>query len=217
MTAWRRHAAAMALLAALMALFTINRAGLPAVHLWNRALADAAFVLLCLILCLGPLARLAPRLPSFLAWRRELGLWCALAAAAHVTVYAAGALGWNWLGFFSEQTHHLGLSLLKNAYAVANWLGAAALVLLAVLALTSNDWSQRALRWSGWKFLQQQTYTAFALTLLHAGAFLYAIIQSGHGVFPTAYWGGGLAALILQVAGFVWTVRRQRARPSNPP
>jgi DMSO/TMAO reductase YedYZ heme-binding membrane subunit len=71
----RRHLATIVFLTGLAWFFTVGRAGMHPVHLWNRAFADAAYVLLCLTLAIGPVVRWAPRLWPLLPWRRELGIW----------------------------------------------------------------------------------------------------------------------------------------------
>ncbi|MEW5987991.1 MAG: ferric reductase-like transmembrane domain-containing protein [Chloroflexota bacterium] len=195
--------------AALVWFFTLGRQGLHPIHLWNRALADAAYVLLCLILVIGPLAQFAPSVSALLPWRRELGVGFTALAIAHVLVYAQGDFG----RFFVGQEQHQSF-LLHNAFAAANWIGLLALIYAIVLALTSNDASQRLLG-RGWKFLQQQSYTLFILTLLHAGLLLYLFIREGFGLFRPLFWLGGLATVSLQLVGYTHTVYRQAQRRSR--
>lgn len=209
MKAWHRHLLTLVLLGVLVWLFTLGRAGLHRVHLWNRIFADAAFVLLCLALIIGPVVRFVPRLSPLLPWRRELGIWCTVAALLHVAIYAEGAYDWNVLRFF-VRTRGRETVVLKNALAMGNWIGAAAILYAVVLALTSNDFSQRLLRAGPWKLLQQQTYTLFVLTLLHTGIFLYAVMQTRRGIFPYVFWIGAALTAGMQVAGYIQTVRNSR-------
>jgi len=208
MTTWQRHTLSVLAVGLLVLIFTSGRYNLPEVHLWNRAFADAAFVLLCLTLAIGPAARFVPGLGVLLPLRRELGIWLTIAAVIHVGIYLAGALDWNVLGFFVDLAHHPPV-LLRNAFGVANWLGGLAMLYLIVLALTSNDASMRALG-RGWKFLQQQSYTLIILAALHSGVLIYLVIDQGHGVFPAVFWATAAAAAVLQIAGFIRTVVFQR-------
>lgn len=173
------------------------------VHLWNRAFADASFVLLCLIVAVGPLARIVPKLQSLMAWRREFGVWCAVAALIHVAIFAK-AFDYNPVGFFAKLGER-GWALQKTPAAVANWVGLPALALIAALALTSNDFSRKKLG-RGWKQLQQQTYTVFILSALHTAIFAALLHNKGSGVFVPVMWGGIVLALAARMAGFAQTV-----------
>lgn len=206
MKTWFRHLTAILLLAALSWLFASGREDLHPVHLWNRRIADAAFVLLCLTLFIGPAGRFVPALNVFLPWRRELGIAFAVGAGLHVLIYVRG-VEWDWLRFFARAEGGETV-LLQNAYAAANWIGLIALLYGLVLAVTSNNLSQRLLG-RGWKFLQQQSYTLFMLTVLHAGVLLYLAIETGYGIFRPVFWGLTLLTIFLQVAGYIRAVRGQ--------
>lgn len=201
---WYRHPLTVLLLAGVTELFTLGRLDLPSVHLWNRALADSAFVLLCITLIIGPAVRFVRQLGPLLAWRRPLGIWSTIGAGLHVAIYLQGAYDWNLFKFFAGNNH---------AFVVANYVGAAALLYAVILALTSNDLFQRLLRGGAWKLLQQQSYTLFALTVLHAGAFLYVLTQLGFGIFPYVYWAGLASTTGMQLAGYVRTVLRYMDHP----
>ncbi len=218
MTTWQRHAISLILLGLLVLIFTAGRADLPDVHLWNRAFADASFVLLCLTLAVGPAARFLSSFSPLLPLRRELGIWLTVAAAVHVIIYLDGALSWNVLGFFFDLNHSHPV-LLRNPFGAANWVGLVALIYLIALALTSNDASMKLLG-RGWKFLQQQSYTLYVLAVIHAAVLIYLVIERGHGIFPPVFWAVAAVAAALQVGGYVRTVvlhnrrRRSDAGPS---
>src|SRR5574341_1920998 len=144
MNGGQRHLISIFLMIALVALFTLGRADIHPVHRWNRAFADAAFVMLCLTLALGPLARFTRVSGGLLNLRRELGIWLAVAAGIHVVIYLVPALQGNPLGFFMETTH-AGTELRRDVFAASDWVGLIALVYLIVLAITSSDAAQRAL------------------------------------------------------------------------
>lgn len=211
MATWQRHSIALIILGLLVLIFTMGRFDLPDAHLWNRAFADAAFVLLCVTLAIGPAARWITGLAALLPLRRELGVWLTVAAAIHVGIYWGSALGWNFFGFFADLAHHPPV-LLRNAFGVANWVGLLAWLYLAVLALTSNDASMRTLG-RGWKFLQQQSYTLLVLAVIHAAALIYLVIDQGHGIFPPVFWAAAATSAVLQIAGFVRTVIVRRRQP----
>jgi DMSO/TMAO reductase YedYZ heme-binding membrane subunit len=172
----------------------------------HAALADVSLVLLCLILMLGAVARLVPRLRSVVPWGRELGIGMFVTAGLHVALLIGPDE--NVIGFFREVIFPEREES-PSMWTGANWAGALALGYALVLAATSNDWSQRKLR-RGWKFLQRQAYTLFVLTWIHTAAFV--LLGAGHGasLFVWLFWGVTTAAVVAQLAGFVHTVRAPR-------
>ncbi len=131
-----------------------------------RGLGSAAFLLLTLILCIGPLCRLDRRFLPFLYNRRHLG----------VTMFS---LGLAHGGFALFQFHALGkvsplVSLLtanKDFGALADFpfqpLGMLALVLLFAMAATSHDFWLRNLTPPVWKSLHMSVYAAYVLLIAH--------------------------------------------------
>jgi sulfoxide reductase heme-binding subunit YedZ len=111
--------------------------------------------LLIIALALTPLIQLFPNATP-LRWlirhRRAIGVAAFGYAALHTALYL-GAMG------------NLD-DVLAEALAIGIWPGWAALALMLPLALTSNDWSMRALK-AGWKRLQRLAYPAAVLTLVH--------------------------------------------------
>lgn len=209
---WIRSLLALLLTALLVWLSTLGREDLAQVHTWNRAFADAAYLLLCLTLMLGPLARFWKEISSSLAWRRELGIAFTASAILHVVIYAQ-TYDYNFLRFFTRQDH-LTTFLAHDAFAAAMWIGLFALLYALVLTITSNNFSQRLLG-KGWKFLQQQSYTLFVLSMLHTFLLLYLVIQMGFGAFKPLFWIASFLAISLQLAGYFKTVylasRQRRA------
>ena len=127
-----------------------------------RALGAAAFTLLHVILCIGPLARLDRRFLPLLYNRRHLGVMMFTLALGH--------------GVFSiVQFHALGtlnplVSVLVSnpRYATIGQLpfqpfGLAALVILFVMAATSHDFWLHNLTAPVWKALHMCVYVAYAL------------------------------------------------------
>ncbi len=215
-----RYALAFLLFALLSGLFSWGRWEMHPVHFWNRIVADASFALLCLTLIIGPAAQFIPRLWPLLPWRRELGVVAALAALAHVIIYMR-VFRWNPMGFFFRLEAG-GSTLLRDAFASSNWVGLLALAIMLVLGVTANDLSQRWLG-RGWKFLQQQNYTLFALTVMHVLLFLYLVYQRrgperDNLIYP-AFWWLTLVTVGFQTAGYiraVWLNARRRGIIRRP-
>ena len=205
--AWIRHALMVLLLGGLTWIFSVGRVQMHPVHRWNRAFADAAFMMLCLTLAIGPASRFNRSIAKLLPWRRELGLGLTAAAVVHVIIYAS-AFEWNFLRFVLRVEHNERF-LLDNVFAAANWVGVIALGYLIVLALTSNNLSQRLLG-RGWKFLQQQTYTVFILAIVHAGLLAHLAYQQKETTFLPVFWIAALGTGALQIAGYLKTVREQQ-------
>jgi DMSO/TMAO reductase YedYZ heme-binding membrane subunit len=199
--------AAVGLTAALTLVFVwIGRPEGDYLPLSHRALADVSLVLLCLILMLGAVARLVPRLRPVVPWGRELGIGMFVTAGLHVALLLPSDD--SVFGFFREVIFP-GRSESPSLGTGANWVGAVALGYALVWAAISNDWSQRKLR-RGWKFVQRQAYTLFVLTWIHTAAFV--LVGAGHdaSLFAWLFWGITMTAVVAQFAGFVHTVRAPR-------
>lgn len=210
-----RHLAAISVVLVLILLFRWGRLNSNVEWqrtVWNLVLADTSFVLLCLILMLGPVGRFLPRMRRYVPWGRELGIGMFVTAGLHVVLLLERG-DWNVLRFFFEEgTDNIsfrktGLELIKqDLWAAVNWVGLFALAFALVLAATSNDFAQRQLG-RGWKFVQRQTYTLFVVTWLHTAGFLILIYLRP--VFRW-FWVFTTLALVAQFAGFVHTVRSPR-------
>jgi sulfoxide reductase heme-binding subunit YedZ len=197
----------------------------PDMRLW-RALGDAAVVLLFASLAMGPAARLSSVAARALSWRRQVGVWAALAAFAHSLLAIDGWARWSvrrFLGY--EFVPELGREVrLEPGFGLANLVGLVAAGWLVVLLATSSD---RAVRWlgpRGWKWLHGGSNVVFYLVVLHSGYFLFMhYTASFHRAVPDENWFRfpmlGLAAVVLALkwAAFTRTVRRSRARAVSPP
>lgn len=131
-----------------------------------RATGTLSFLLLSLILCLGPLARLSPRFKPWLFNRRHLGVTTFLIAMVHAGLVVM------WYHGFSE-TNPLVSVLVSNprydnlAGFPFESLGLAALILLFLLAATSHDFWNANLGPGLWKGLHMSVYVAYALLVAH--------------------------------------------------
>ena len=133
-----------------------------------RGLATAAFLLLHIILMIGPLCRLNPRFLPLLYNRRHMGVSMFILALAHSI-------------FSIIQFHTLGdvnplISLLvsNGQYAsLVNFpfqpLGLLALLILLIMAATSHDYWLSNLSAPTWKAIHMLVYVAYGLIVLHVG------------------------------------------------
>ncbi|MEM6523132.1 MAG: Rieske 2Fe-2S domain-containing protein [Bacteroidota bacterium] len=125
-----------------------------------------AFLLLHLILIIGPLARLNPKFLIILYNRRHLGVTMFLMAAIHGVF---SILNFHSLGdtnplksvFLSNLQYN---SLINFPFQV---LGFFALVILALMATTSHDFWLKNLGPRVWKSLHMMVYLAYAMIILH--------------------------------------------------
>lgn len=210
-----RHVFALALLIGITVVFLFLRSDVHALHRFNRSVADASYLLLCLTLILGPLVKMVPRLRFLLPWRRELGIAFTVSALVHVVIYAR-SFNWSLLRFFAESNQNGGTRLLENAFAISNIIGVIALLYALVLFVTSNDFAQNILG-KGWKFLQQQSYTLFVLVILHFALFIYMVTdgESADPFVKPVFLAGGILTIFFQLSGYfltVWQRSRQRRR-----
>ena len=131
-----------------------------------RALGSGAFVLLHVILSIGPLARLDSRCLPFLFNRRHLGVTMFTLAAAHgvfsiIQFHAIGDV--NPLVSVLTSNTSLG-SLSRFPFQP---LGVAALVILFLMAATSHDFWLANLTAPVWKTLHMLVYAAYGLIVAH--------------------------------------------------
>ena len=156
-----------------------------------RAFGATALLLLHVVLAIGPLARLDRRFLPLLWNRRHLGVTMFLFALAHG-------------GFALFQFHALGdrnpfVSLLSSnghfdslAQFPFQPLGAAALVILFLMAATSHDFWLAQLTAPVWKALHTGVYLAYALVVAHVAL---GVLQDERAPALAILLGAGLFAL----------------------
>ncbi len=157
-----------------------------------RGIGTCALLLLHVVLSIGPLCRLFPRLLPLLYNRRHLGVTMFLVALAH--------------GVFSIfQFHSLGdlnplVSVLisNTQYAsLSNFpfqpLGLAALVILFLMAATSHDFWLANLTAPVWKRLHMMVYVAYGLIVAHV---LLGVLQAETNPLLTAMLGIGMLVVL---------------------
>lgn len=201
---WRqrlyRHLRLALIAAALQASFYLMT---PPPDVRHRASLSSAYVALAFLawaLLLGPLNVLRSRPnPVSFDLRRDVSIWAGTFALIHtaigLTVHLRGRM---WMYFFS--TLHP-LALQKTRFGFANYSGLVAALLFVELLLISNDLSLRSFGVKRWKTLQQMSYLAFALTIVHGWAF--QTIEDRKLPWMVVFWMLAVFALALQLAGFL--------------
>jgi nitrite reductase/ring-hydroxylating ferredoxin subunit/DMSO/TMAO reductase YedYZ heme-binding membrane subunit len=131
-----------------------------------RALGTCAFLLLHVVLCLGPLARFDRRFLPLLYNRRHLGVATFLVGLFHGALatgyyHAFGRLN-PLVSLLSTNTHYDSLTAFPF-----ETLGVLALLILFFMAATSHDFWLKNLSPSVWKALHMLVYPAYGLLVLH--------------------------------------------------
>jgi methionine sulfoxide reductase heme-binding subunit len=165
-----------------------------------RALGTSAFLLLHIILSIGPLCRLNPRFLPMLYNRRHMGVACFILALCH--------------GVLVVFTYHVGSSMHPIVSVFASdagstigavpfqTFGAIALVILFLMAATSHDFWLRHLTPPVWKTLHMLVYIAYGLLVAHV---VYGILQSErHPVFLILVFAG---AVLVSLLHFIAAIR----------
>lgn len=131
-----------------------------------RAFGSAAFVLLHVILCIGPLCRLNPRFLPLLYNRRHAGVTCFFLGLIHaalvIITYHAGSDSNPILSIFVSSPLNGSVSGVPFQP-----FGFFALVILFLMAATSHDFWLANLSAPVWKMLHMLVYAAYALLVLH--------------------------------------------------
>ena len=131
-----------------------------------RAAGSAAFLLLHIVLCIGPLCRLDSRFLPLLYNRRHLGVATFLLGAVH------GAFGIIQFHSLGDKNPFVSLfTANRNFTSLAEFpfqqLGFVALVILFLMAATSHDFWLRNLTPPVWKCLHMLVYVAYASLVGH--------------------------------------------------
>ncbi len=138
-----------------------------------RAFGTGAFLLLHIVLCIGPLCRLNPKFLPLLYNRRHAGVTCFLLGLIHaalvIITYHAGSDTNPILSIFvsSPVTN----SISGVPFQPFGFLG---LVILFLMAATSHDFWLANLSAPVWKSLHMLVYAAYALLILHV---VFGVLQ----------------------------------------
>lgn len=147
-----------------------------------RSTSWTAIVLLHVILCIGPMARLDSRFLPLLYNRRHLGVTMFFLAAAHgvLAVFQFHALGGvNPLvsaltAYDRDLNPFIGPGRSVSQFPFEPF-GALALAILFLMAATSHDFWLRNLGASCWKLMHMLVYVAYGSILVHVA---YGVLQS---------------------------------------
>ena len=131
-----------------------------------RAFGICAFVMLTVILSIGPLVRLDRRFLPLLYNRRHFGVAAFVVAALH------GAFVVEWFAAGSELQNLVAELTDREAYGrfigfPYKALGIAALAVMLVMAATSHDYWMAFLTPPVWKAIHMSVYLAYGLVVMH--------------------------------------------------
>ena len=148
----------------------------PEPVLLMRATATCAFIMLHVILMIGPLARISTRFAPLLYNRRHLGVSMFLVALIHgvlaTLVYHGMGNANPIIGIFTDNPRYDSLAQFPFQP-----LGLAALCILFLMAATSHDYWLKNLGPSFWKAMHMLVYVAYGLIVMHVAL---GALQSEH-------------------------------------
>jgi nitrite reductase/ring-hydroxylating ferredoxin subunit/DMSO/TMAO reductase YedYZ heme-binding membrane subunit len=178
---------------------------LPAtIDLTIRAFGSCAFLMLTVILCIGPLARIDRRFLSLLYNRRHFGVLTFFVALAHAWFMVQWFIAIGNVPYIVEELTKWP-DYAKFIGFPFKALGLAALLVLFVMAATSHDFWLAFLGPRAWKALHMALYVAYGLVVLHVA--LGLMQEERTALIPLMLIGGfGTVAILHLLAG--WRERR---------
>ena len=154
--------------------------------LYIRASGACAFLMLTLVLSIGPLARLSKAFLPLLYNRRHFGVLICVVVITHF----AAVLGWyvadgHPFNLFFELTRWSDYA----SYATISFkaYGLVALLIMLLLAVTSHDYWLAFLTPPVWKTMHMLVYVAFGLVMLHVAK---GLLQDERGPWVTGWFAG---------------------------
>ena len=152
----------------------LSSRGVPDAQVHNaRAFGACAFVMLSVILAIGPLARLDSRFLPLLYNRRHFGVMATFVAITHASYIV------NWYFAFSSSNKYEALLFANTSYSqLAGFpfeiFGVFALLILIIMAVTSHDFWLKFLTPPVWKRLHMLVYLAYVSVVAHVS---FGILQ----------------------------------------
>ena len=172
-----------------------------------RALGLCAILMLHVILCIGPAARLDRRFLPLLFNRRHLGVATFFVAFAHAAIAVGYYHGFGavspLVSLLTSNTQYRSVSAFPF-----EMLGLVALVILFLLAATSHDFWLKNLTPVVWKWLHMSVYLAWAALLLHVA--LGAMLTDGGIVKPVLLGIGAATVTTLHLLAGRRAIREER-------
>lgn len=177
---------------------------------WSTSFGRASFILLFLILIIGPIMRLkkptesSSPLATPWSWRGELGIWFTITALTHFIIVIV-----------SRPFPDL-IKIGGGGFGLANFLGLIALFWALLLTVTSLGRVITFLGIESWKWLHSLTYVIFYLVSAH---FIYFQFFSTYGVVGPDWFGYIAVAMViivivLQLIAFIVAVTKHRKEAS---
>ena len=167
------------------------------------ASAYPALALLALTLMVGPWRTLQGK-PAVLSLdlRRDIGIWAGIVGVFHAVIGQCVHLrGRPWLYYVYDAKEPHAVPLRHDLFGAANFTGLAAVLVLLMLLVLSNDASLRKLGGARWKSWQRWNYGCFGLTGLHC--FLYQLgVENQQAPFIVAAIACIVTTVIVQAAGY---------------
>jgi len=165
-----------------------------------RAFGACAFLMLTLILCIGPLARLDRRFLPLLYNRRHFGVMTCVVALSHAFYIL------NWYFAFSSSDKYSALLFANTSFGqLAGFpfeiFGIFALLCLMILATTSHDFWLKFLSAPVWKSLHYLIYPAYVAVVAHVA--LGILQDQQHPTLPVIVMTGASAVVALHLAAAV--------------
>ncbi len=170
-----------------------------------RSFGSAAFLLLQLVLSIGPLCRLDPAFLPLLYNRRHLGVTLCLVAGVHAAIALVQFhFGGNVNALVSALSSNTRYDSIEQF--PIEPLGIAALFILFLMAATSHDFWLAQLTPPVWKRLHMGVYVAYGLVVMHV--VLGTLMAERH---PVLGWlvGSGLVWVIGLHLAAAWRERRR--------
>jgi nitrite reductase/ring-hydroxylating ferredoxin subunit/DMSO/TMAO reductase YedYZ heme-binding membrane subunit len=168
-----------------------------------RAFGSCAFLMLTVILAIGPLARLDRRFLSLLYNRRHFGVLTFFIAALHAYFMVEWYMAQDVLGTLMPElmTPEPYGKFIGFPFKV---LGIAALIVLFLMAATSHDYWLVFLTPPVWKVLHMLLYPAYGLVTMHVAL---GAMQSNRHVLVPVLFGGAFATVTLLHILAAWRER----------
>jgi len=173
---------------------------------WSVAFARVSFILLFLVLIIGPITRLkkpithSPYLRVPITWRGEIGIWFFLTALTHFIIVLIGSP-------LSDL-----IKMGGGGFSLTNLLGLIALFLGLLLTATSFGKVIVFLGVESWKWLHHLAYVIFYLVSAHLVYFQFFSTYGEIGPDWFGYLAVAMAVLviILQLTAFVLGIKKHR-------
>ncbi|AXI46675.1 (2Fe-2S)-binding protein [Sulfitobacter sp. SK012] len=169
-----------------------------------RAFGACAFVMLTVILCIGPLARIDRRFLPLLYNRRHFGVMTLFVAITHASYIM------NWYFAFSSSDRYEALLFANTSYGQLagfpfEFFGIFSLLCLAILATTSHDFWMKFLTPPVWKHIHSLIYFAYVSVVAHVT--LGVLQDQQNHTFTVIFTGGALAVAGLHAYAAIYERR----------